>query len=38
VAPPPPGVGWAASPNGLPLPAPAGEAERTQSTPQHAAG
>jgi len=33
-----PAVGWAASPNGLPLPALAGEAERTQSTPHHAAG
>jgi hypothetical protein len=38
VAPPPPAVGWAASPNGLPLPALAGEAERTQSTSHHAAG
>jgi hypothetical protein len=38
VAAPSPAVGWAASPNGLPLPALAGEAERTQSTPHHAAG
>ena len=33
-----PVVGWAASPNGLPLPARAGESQRTHPTPQHAAG
>jgi hypothetical protein len=38
VAAPLPAVGWAASPNGLPLPGLAGEAEHTQSTPHHAAG
>ncbi len=38
VAPASPAVSWAASPNGLPLPALAGEAQRMQPTPQHAAG
>jgi hypothetical protein len=37
-APATPDVSWAASPNGLPLPARAGESQRTQPTPQHAAG
>ena len=33
-----PSVSWAASPNGLPLPALAGESQRLQPTPQQAAG
>jgi hypothetical protein len=37
-APTSPVVGWAASPNGLPLSARASESQRTQPTPQHAAG
>jgi len=37
-APAAPAVSWAASPNGLPLPARAAESQRTQPTPQHAAG
>ena len=37
-APSSPAVSWAASPNGLPLPALAGESPRTHPTPQHAAG
>jgi hypothetical protein len=38
VAPTSPAVSWAASPSGLPLPARAGDSQRTQPTPQHAAG
>ena len=37
-APAPPVVSWAASPNGLPLPARAAESQRAQPSPQHAAG
>ena len=37
-APTVPVVSWAASPNGLPLPARAGDSQRTHPTPQHAAG
>lgn len=33
-----PAVSWAASPNGLPLPALAGEAQRSQPQAQHASG
>jgi hypothetical protein len=38
MAPPSPAASWAAAPNGLPLPALAGESQRTQTTPHHAAG
>jgi hypothetical protein len=33
-----PALSWAASPNGLPLPTQAAELQRTQPSPQHAAG
>jgi hypothetical protein len=38
VAPSSSAVSWAASPNGLPLPALAGDSQHSQSMPQHAAG
>jgi hypothetical protein len=38
MAPESPSVSWAASPNGLPLPAQATESQHMQPQPQHAAG
>jgi hypothetical protein len=38
VAPASPSVSWAASPNGLPLPAQASESQRMHPQPQHATG